>query len=109
MRDNDRRQFLTQQQGVCWNEREETEGRKGADSAVSGRQAGNKSKERGCGLKNKEYNFKLDSEANRAVSEGSEMHEMQIFSMRDQIRTLVVVVTLCQLLHQNIFVLRQRS
>lgn len=95
MGDNDRRQFLTQQQGVCWKEREETEGRKGADSAVSRRQAGKKSKERGCGLKNKEYNFKLDSEANRAVSEGLEMHERQIFSMRDRKRTLGVVVTLC--------------
>lgn len=95
MGDNDRRQFLTQQQGVCWKEREETEGRKGADFAVSRRQAGKKSKERGCGLKNKEYNFKLDSEANRAVSEGLEMHERQIFSMRDRKRTLGVVVTLC--------------
>lgn len=96
MGDNDRRQFLTQQQGVCWKEREETERRKGADSAVSRRQAGKKSKEQGCGLKNKEYYFKLDSEANRAVSEGLEMHEMQIFSTRDRIRTLGVVVTLCR-------------
>lgn len=48
-------------------EREETERRKGADSAVSRRQAGKKSKEQGCGLKNKEYNFKLDSEAEQSV------------------------------------------
>lgn len=93
--DSARRQFLTQHQEVCWKEREQIERRKGADSAASRRQAGKESKEQGCGLKNKEYNFKLDSQANRAVSEGLEMHEMQIFSTRDQIRTLWVVVTLC--------------
>lgn len=84
--------WLSSEEPVGRKEKRQT--RKGEGSTVSRRQAGKESKEWGCGLKNKEFHFKLDPEANEAVSEGLEMHEMTSFSEWDQIWTFGVVVTL---------------